>query len=62
MESGLAGEGSALRNPPAPGSKKSRGDTLLEALMPPQPATSSSMARHDADRSNLPLELTQKAV
>lgn len=41
-----------------PGRKKSRGETLLEALTPPQPATKSSKARYGADRSNLPFELT----
>jgi hypothetical protein len=41
--SGFVGNGSAFKKPP--GNKKSIGDTLLEALMPEQPATSSSKAR-----------------
>jgi hypothetical protein len=51
----MAGGGSAFM---MPGKRKSSGDTLLEALMPLQPATSSSKARHDTDRNILPLELT----
>jgi len=57
--SGCVGGGSAFSNP---GMKKSRGETLLEALIPPQPAARSSRARNDADRSNLPFDLTYPSV
>jgi hypothetical protein len=44
--------GLALRKLPAPGSKKSRGETLLVTLKPPQPAPKTRSANTGAHRTN----------
>src|ERR1035438_9260586 len=40
----VAGAGSAFKKLPIPGKKKSSGETVFDALMPPQPASSNEMA------------------
>ncbi len=55
---GLVWAGSALRKDPAPGSKKSSGETLWPALMPLQPAIASGTAASSASHRNFRFNLT----
>ena len=50
--------GSAFRNEPIPGRKKSRGETLWLALMPLQPAANNPIAASIASLNNFRFNLT----
>ncbi len=54
----LVAGGSTFRNEPIPGKKKSRGETLLLALMPLQPAANNAIAASIASRSKFRFNLT----
>jgi len=51
--------GSALIKEPIPGRKKSRGETLLLALMPLQPAANNAITASIASRSKFRFNLTR---
>ena len=54
----LVAGGSAFKKCPAPGSKKSKGETLWLVLMPAQPAPKSASATGTASQGNLQYNLT----
>jgi hypothetical protein len=55
----LGGVLGTWRKLPAPGSRKSSGETLFDALMPPHPAPNIERAEKNASHSHLPFDLTQ---